>query len=218
MSPFRRRGGETLRVTVPGWAIVEVTVINGNLDVERVPDSFTADVVNSAVVTRGGSGAMHLSAATGSITVNDFAGKQLEVESLTGPITINGATGRVQASAVNDPLFLRNVRSSAVDAASVNGRIEWQGEFLPGGRYRFESHNGAIDLRLPTDVSARMHISTFMGSFGSGIPATTNGRSRREEPTSEGGREFTAVYGSGSAEVWVETFHGGIRVRDRGES
>lgn len=208
-----RRGSGPLRLTVPSWATVEVTVINGHLDVERAPESLTAEVINGNLSTRGGTGVMLLSTATGSITVREFAGTQLDVESLTGPVTIEGATGRVRVEAVNDPVFLRNVRSLAVDAASVNGRIEWSGDFGAGGRYRFESHNGAVELRLPANVSARLHVTTFMGGFASAIAATTNGRGRRTEPPVEGGREFTAVYGSGAAEVWIETFHGGIRVR-----
>ena len=134
----------------------------------------------------------------------------------TGPVIIDGATGRVRAATVNDPLFLRNIRSDAVDGSSVNGRLEWSGDFAAGGRYRFETHNGLIDLLLPPSVSARMHVTTFMGGFNSALAATTNGKGRPERATLAGGQDITAVYGAGAAEVYVETFHGGVRVRQLG--
>jgi DUF4097 and DUF4098 domain-containing protein YvlB len=213
-----RRAGSPLRLTVPSWARVEVTVINGNLDVRRAPESLTAEVIDGTIVTRGGTGTMQLSTVTGAITVHDFAGRQLDVEAITGLIFVNGATGRIRAEAVNDPIMLHDIRSDAVDAATVNGRIEWSGPLTAAGRYRFESHNGNIELRLPPSVSARIHVSTFMGRFTSSLPVTTNGKGQdfnREEP---GGQELTAVYGSGAAQVWVETFNGGIRVRPEGET
>jgi DUF4097 and DUF4098 domain-containing protein YvlB len=212
MNFMNRRGGGPLRLVVPTWARVEVSVVNGNLQVERAPASLMAEVVNGAIATQGGTGVMHLTTVTGAVSVRQFAGLELNVESLTGPVTIDGATGRIQASSVNDPVHLRNVRSSAVEVASVNGPIEWRGDFQAGGRYRFESHNGPVELHLPAAVSARLHISTYMGGFTSALAATTTGEARSESR----GRDFTAVLGRGAAEVWVETFQGGIRIRQLG--
>jgi DUF4097 and DUF4098 domain-containing protein YvlB len=216
--PGGRRGQQAVRVVVPSWAAVEVDVMSGTLDVLRAPESLIAEVMNGAITTRGGTGTMQLASVVGGITVRDFAGTQLDVEAITGPVLIDGASGRVRASTVNDPLFLRNIRSGAVDGASVNGRVEWSGDFASGGRYRFETHNGAIELVLPASVSARMHVSTFMGGFNSAIAATTNGKGRPERATLAGGQDLTAVYGGGAAEVYVETFHGGVRVRQLGGS
>jgi DUF4097 and DUF4098 domain-containing protein YvlB len=218
MDVLARRGGEPLRLTVPSWARLEVTVINGNLDVARAPELLTAEVINGAIVTRGGTGSMQLSTVTGAITVHGFAGRQLDVEAITGLIQVEGATGRIRAEAVNDPIMLHDIRSSAVEASTVNGRIEWSGPLAASGRYRFESHNGNIELRLPSAVSARIHVSTFMGRFTSSLAATTNGKGRGEDPAGPGGQELTAVYGGGAAEVWVETFNGNLRVRPQGET
>jgi DUF4097 and DUF4098 domain-containing protein YvlB len=214
--PGSRRANEPVRITVPSWASVEVDVMSGTLEVLRVPESLIAEVMNGAITTRGGTGTMQLASVVGGITVRDFAGSQLDVEAITGPVTIDGATGRIRAATVNDPLFLRNIRSAVVDASSINGRVEWSGDFAAGGRYRFETHNGPIELLLPAAVSARMHVTTFMGGFNSALAATTNGKGRPERATLPGGQDITAVYGAGGAEVFVETFHGGVRVRQMG--
>lgn len=211
--PGGRRGNETVRLTVPVWATVEIGVVSGSLEVVRAPESLVAEVMNGAITTRGGTGTMQLSSVAGAITVREFAGTQLEVEAITGTVTIDGATGRVHAESVNDPLFLSNIRSNAVEAASVNGRVEWSGDFVAGGRYRFESHNGEVVLSLPALVSARIHVTTFMGGFTSALAATTNGKPRPERASLHGGQNITAVYGSGAAEVSVETFNGGVRVK-----
>lgn len=213
--PGSRMGSEPVRLIVPAWASLEIEVVSGSLDVHRAPESLTAEVMNGPITTRGGTGTMQLSSIAGAITVRDFAGKQLEVEAITGPVTIDGATGRVLAETVNDPIFLRNIRSSAVQVSSVNGRVEWNGDFVPGGRYRFESHNGEIELQLPASVSARMHVTTFMGDFVSALAATTNGKGRPEQANMLGGQDITAVYGSGAAEVSIDTFNGEVLVRPK---
>ena len=214
--PGSRRGQQAVRITVPSWAAVEIDVLSGTLNVERAPESLIAEVMNGTITTRGGTGIMQLASVAGGITVREFAGTQLDVEAITGPVTIDGAVGRIRAATVNDPLFLRNIRSGTVDGSSVNGRVEWSGDLTAGGRYRFETHNGAIDLVLPASVSARMHVTTFMGGFTSAVPAITNGRGRPERATLAGGQDITAVYGGGAAEVSVETFNGGVRVRQLG--
>lgn len=211
--PGSRRGNAPVRLTVPAWAAVEIEVVSGSLDVLRAPESLSAEVMNGTITTRGGTGTMQLSSVAGGITVRDFAGKQLKVEAITGPVTIDGATGRVLVSTVNEPLFLTNIRSHSVQASSVNGRLEWSGDFVAGGRYRFETHNGAIELLLPSSVSARMHVTTFMGGFVSTLAAITNGKAQPEHSNMPGGQDLTAVYGSGAAVVSVETFHGGVGVR-----
>jgi DUF4097 and DUF4098 domain-containing protein YvlB len=215
---MRRRTGDAVRVSVPAWAKVEVTVVSGSLEVPRAPEVLTAEVVNGHIVASGGTGTMSLITTNGHITVTDFAGTLLEVEAITGPITIDGATGRVQASGVNDPIQLRNIRSTAVEAASVNGRVAWVGDFQPGGRYRFETHNGGVDLTLPASVGARLHVTTFMGGFTSALPATTNGRGSTGRKEWPGGQDLTVVYGSGAADVTVETYHGAVRVREQGST
>jgi DUF4097 and DUF4098 domain-containing protein YvlB len=214
--PGGRRGTGPVRLTVPSWATVEVGLLSGSLEVLRAPQSLKAEVLNGTITTQGGSGTMQLSTVAGAITVRDFAGTLLEVEAMTGPVTIDGATGRVQANSVNDPVILRNIRSSRVEAASVTGRIEWSGDFEAGGRYRFESHNGEIEFRLPASVSARMHVTTFMGGFVSAIAATTNGKGRPDQNSVGRGQDLVAVYGTGAAEVSVETFQGGVRIRQLG--
>ncbi len=215
-----RRGREVVHVTVPAWAAVEVDMVSGTLDVLRAPESLIADVVNGTITTRGGTGIMQLASVAGGITVRDFAGTQLTVEAMTGPVTIEGATGRIQVETVNDPLLLRNVRSDAVHAASVNGRVEWSGNFTAGGRYNFETHNGPIVMVVPVSVSVRMHVSTFMGDFDSSIPVSVNGNPNgvQGRPGRPREREFTATYGSGAAEVHVESFQGTVRVRQLGGS
>lgn len=215
---FRARGGE-LVVTVPRWATVELEGVNGNIVVEQAPEVLDVESFNGQVSVTGGTGTMNISNATGSVTVREFNGRVLHVESLSGQVTIDDATGNVTVETVNERIVLRNVRSTSVSAESTNGGIDWQGPLDPAGRYQFSSHNGNVLLRVPTRLDARLRVSTFQGGFETAIPGTTTGNGARPRSGEWGGeREFTVRYGRGSADVRVVTFNGSVRVLPLGET
>jgi hypothetical protein len=119
-----------------------------------------------------------------------------------------------------------------MNISSVNGGITFSGKLAAEGRYGFESHNGGITLTVPSDLSARMQVSSFLGEFESELKGVISGREgddatprtprgsgsnrRAAEVSSAPQRmvasDFTIVYGKGEARVTVESFNGAIRV------
>ncbi len=206
-----RGGGGTLVVSVPRWASVSVTTVNGSIRVEDAPEELEAEAVNGGVTVSGGTGTMTLSSVTGQVRVRDFRGKRLEIESIAGAVEVDGATGSLAIESVNEPIVLRRVTARSVEASSTNGDINWTGAIDPAGRYRFESHNGRVALQVPAGLDARLRITTFLGDFSTSIPATTNGRVTGT-PGGDGERTFTVTFGRGAATVEIQTFNGSIRV------
>lgn len=211
---IRGRGGN-LVISVPRWASVSVTSINGSIRVEDAPEGLEAEAVNGGVTVSGGSGTMTLSSATGEVRVRDFRGQRLEIESIAGAVEVDGATGSLVIESVNEPIVLRRITARSVDASSTNGHIRWIGAIDPGGRYRFESHNGRVVLQVPGSLDARLRITTFLGDFSTSIPATTSGRATGT-PGEDAERTFTVTFGRGAASVEIQTFNGSVRVEPIG--
>lgn len=205
-------GSGTLEVTVPVWARVSISSLNGNVVIEGVPVSLQVESFNGSIRTTGGTGRLELETVTGEVTVNDFRGTRLNIDATGDNVTVNGATGRVAVSSVNGAVRLRGIQSDHVEAATVTGPVEFEGPLAPEGHYRFESHTGSITLTLPVTVSARMDISTFLGDFKSQIPATRIGGGDDDEPG-----DFSVLLGKGpAARVAIESFNGSIRINRAG--
>ena len=198
-----------LTVNVPRSAHIEASGVETDIDIEGVAGDVDAETVQ------------------GSIRV--IGGARLKLESVEGDLTIAGARGRVQASTVNrgiyvsdvegdldletvnGPILVQKAQSSNVDAATVNGRIVYEGTIRDGGDYSLSTHNGAIWVVVPPNANASVSVSTFNGSLNPTfeIPRFDNNARRRS---------YNFVLGNGKARVDLETFGGDINLRRPGES
>lgn len=225
----RNRGNGPIEVTLPVWARVDVSSVGGNLTFSAAPERLRAETVNGFIRVTGGTGTVELETVAGAVTVTDFRGTLLSIDATGGAVTVTNATGKISVDNVNDNVTLRGIRSNSISASTVNGAIEYEGSFAADGRYEFNSQNDNVTLILPGDVSARLKISTMNGQLISPqIPATTNGtqdvasgagkgkdktKDKGHDHGDEGEHTFTAVYGSGAAQVTVDVFNGNVIVK-----
>ena len=206
----------------------DMVFVRGAIDLEiDVPDGFQVRIegMTLEVHVEGVSGYVDVESLAGGVTVLDTEG-DIDVETLAGAIRVENsrgdldlsaagfairvvnATGEIDVESVGGGIELIDVRSPQVDAASLGGRITYEGSLSPGGSYYFESHGGPIDLVLDPGASASFDLDTMMGNVDVDYPGVTMNSSH------EGHRMFTV--GGGSAEVSVETFSGRVRIRERG--
>lgn len=214
-SEFPGSGTGVVQVTVPAWASVGIESALGTVEVTAAPTHLEIETMSGAVTVVGGRGTLRVSTAAGQITIRDFTGTRLEAESMAGPVLIAGATGEVRVETVGGLVQLHRVTARNVAVETVAGDIDWQGSLGARSYYRFESHGGAVILRLPASVSARLRISTFSGAFRTAHPARTTSRTD-EDDEDAGERQITAILGGGAADVDVETFSGDIQVLELG--
>ncbi len=232
--PSRPRGGE-ITVTVPASAKLGVHSFNGSLSFDGTPTRLSAETVNGSIAVKGGRGSISIESVNGNITVDDFRGEELSIEATAGSVAVTGATGAIKVDAINGAIRLRDMHATSLDASSVNEVVEYSGSIDPRGSYNLESHNGGINLWLPADVSARMRVSTFNGTFSSpDIPGTTTGaragrvlgadngkgakgskggKGNNDAGDDDGDQEFTVTFGRGDAQVTLDSFNGNITVR-----
>lgn len=228
-----RNDGGTLRLTLPVGVRVEVHTAEGDIQFTGETERLDISSMSGSITLAKCGGRAELTTVAGSMTITDFIGTALTINAVQGEVNATNiaTTGRFEVIGVNGGMRLRGIRAASVTATSVNGTIDFGGVLRPDGTYTFESHNGNIALSLPPTLSARVHVSSFLGSFESDFKGTVSGR-RVEAPVSPvtprnaggrapplapvtphaGGEEFAVTYGKGEAHLSVETFNGSIRL------
>ncbi len=201
----------TIDVTVPSWARLAVDAITGDITVDGATSQLDVSTMQGDITVTKGGGMASLESVSGTITVNGFDGTRLKISGTNGDVVVRDAAAAIHAENVNGDVRLTGISSSDVSAETVNGGVTFGGSLSPTGNYQFTSHNDDVTLYLPTDVSARMTISTANGDLMSNdIPGTTTG-TRGASDGSE--HTFVVTYGRGDARVTVDAFNGDIVIR-----
>jgi Putative adhesin len=138
----------------------------------------------------------------GGLTVTGTRG-QAKLVTTNGGITVNGVQGNLDLVTVNGGV---NVSKAAGElrATTTNGSIEAELASLPeGSDLKFETVNGRVSIRLPSD--ARLTIDA----------AAANGRVQSELPV-EGGqpgrRSLKGDINGGGGTLYIRTVNGGIDI------
>jgi hypothetical protein len=135
------------------------------------------------------------------------AASDAEAETLNGPLSVTGVTGRMRLDAQNGPIRLRDVGGDVV-ARTQNGplSVELSGTQWDGAGLDAETVNGPVTLTVPDDFNADLETGTVNGPFTSDIPITMTIRGRL-------GRPFNGTLGQGGPPIRVVTVNGPVRIR-----
>ena len=153
-------------------------------------------------------------------------GGQIEVENISGPITITDMTARVDVDSISGDVVIKgkprrlelNTVSGEItvddgdslenaEVKSVSGSIEARLRFRPGASFDFETVSGGITLRFPGTASADFEISTFSGDIASDF-----GGKPIQKSSFLPAKELEFTLGSGGAQVEVSSYRGAIRI------
>jgi len=151
----------------------------------------------------GGRDVVEVESVQGTVDVRGARGR-IEIGSVNADVTGTDLTGEIEVEAVNGNVTLKGIESGNVETSTVNGHIEYEGTIQDGGFYGFNSHNGGVTLRLPSDAGAEVEVSTFSGSFESDFQVTLE--------RGDMGKQFSFTLGSGGARIEIETFNGTVRL------
>jgi DUF4097 and DUF4098 domain-containing protein YvlB len=203
-----RPGGPTTPVTytltVPVDMPIEVEVIQGDIDVAGTRAGMDIQSVHGSITVVGGGDVLALESVQGMIKVTGARGR-VNVGTVNQGIELTDIRGDVQAEAVNGPIHMRGIEAGRVSAETVNGSVSYEGSIRSDGWYRFSTHNGSIDLTIPSDVGATFTASTFNGTLHTTFPVTLH--------EAKEGKEFTFTLGSGGARIELESFNGTMSIR-----
>ena len=194
----------TYTLTVPADMAIEVEVIQGDVDVAGTRAGMDIQSVHGSITVVGGADMLTLESVQGMIKLTGARGR-VSVASVNQGIELNDIRGDVQAEAVNGAIHMRGIDAGRVSAETVNGSVSYEGAIRNDGWYRFSTHNGGIDLTIPSNVGATFTASTFNGTLHTTFPVTLH--------EAKEGKEFTFTLGSGGARIELESFNGTMSIR-----
>src|SRR5262249_43398190 len=134
---------------------VEVINFNGGLDVYSVTGSIRVGGSPSQGYAESMDGDVEVAATTPWVRAKSAGGK----------VTLRGVSEDAAASTVSGVIVIEGGRFQRSRFESVSGDIRFEGELDRGGSFQFESHSGAVELRLPSNTAADIDATTFHGEI-----------------------------------------------------
>ena len=192
------------QITAPSWMSLDLEGFQCDMDIDGWKSDVLAETVRGGVRLRGGQGLIRLSSMTGDVDVRGAQGR-LQLSSVNSGVDVQDAEGEITIDAVKGDVVMQRVRSHMIEAATVNGDVQFTGWINDGGRYRFATHRGDLDVLLSRAADATVLVSTFSGDFQSAFPVLPG--------VPRPGRSFSFTLGSGSAMMDLQSFEGRINVR-----
>ena len=181
-------------------------------------ESVSADI--SVLDSQGAS--LVLNSVSGDLTV-EASTERLEMESISGDVTFHGRAPRAAVETVSGEIELRGLEGE-MRISTVSGDVELRGAKVDRGR--FETVSGDLDMELDVTDGGRLNVQSMSGDVLLALPAaqqaefsaqTFSGSIRSTFGTvKEGahgpGRTFSHREGSNGAAIKIESFSGDIRV------
>lgn len=219
------RGGRRaeLAVSLPRGVVIETVDAAGNVTATNIDGSvviaaggdINAVEIGGDLVAKAASGEINvsrvrglvdLSIVNGGVNVRDASG-DVRVASINGGVRVACVEGRVEVGNVNGSIMLADIGGD-VDATTSNSSVEFTGTLRPGRRYRLKSHNGTIEMRLPSDsIGFTATLSSYGGGIETGFPLAV------QTPFST--RRLIGRYregGDGRTSIYLDSFGGGVKL------
>ncbi|MGB9893155.1 MAG: DUF4097 family beta strand repeat-containing protein [Candidatus Saccharicenans sp.] len=192
-------------IWIPEQASIESKSVSGDVQVEKAGGSVKVSTVSGSVTVLGGKKSISAKAVSGDIKVMEAEG-DCELNSVSGDIQVNQVKGSVEAEVVSGIIRLQDIKEAKrVSAKSISGTVEYRGQVLADGSYRFSSHSGEVRLFLPVDSSFDLEASSFSGSVTTDFPVEVMGKLS--------GKTLQGRVGKGGAEVSAKAFSGSVEIR-----
>lgn len=197
-----------MEITVPQAMALTLRGTYAEITIEGVTGPIRAETVEGEVNVRGGRGNITLSSIQGSVSLADASGR-IEVTSVNEDVDLSNVSGEIKVETTNGEITLTGIRSSSVEAATINGDVVYDGTINDGGSYSFSSHNGDITVTVAERANVTITAATANGDIDASFPLPITG--------TPGKRRWTFKLGNGSARLEAESFQGDIELRRPGE-
>jgi DUF4097 and DUF4098 domain-containing protein YvlB len=180
------------QIFTPEEANLEIRTTLGGVIVERIRGEVRIDVVNAVVKVMG---------VTGFINARSLGSK----------LEISESRGTIQTSTVSGDIFFSRLGSNSVTAQSTIGNIQFDGAFVPRGRYQFSTNEGTIQIHCSDQDSVEWDAKTHRGVIESDLPILS--KDHHYAPHSLVGRQsLVGTLNAGEATVQLSTFTGKISI------
>jgi DUF4097 and DUF4098 domain-containing protein YvlB len=188
-------------ITVPVGARVSARSFSGSVSVKGVRGDVETRTQSADVDIRD-AGRIDVESLSGDVTIQGVAGESA-INTVSGDIDLGGARGDLTIETVSGDIDLRDVVAKQIRVHTTSGDVAFAGAIMPDGRYEYNTHSGEIRLALPGDVGAQLSIGTFNGGIESDFPITL-------KADSHDNKRLSFTLGQGTARIIAETFSGDI--------
>lgn len=146
-----------------------------------------------------------ISTASGDVKAEGFSGR-LQLSTASGDVTVRGVGGEIRASSASGTVRV-NDATGTVNANSASGDVEVELTRLDGaGDMKFSSASGDVHVRMPTNIDARVSMSTVSGDIETNFPIEVKQNrygsgSRAEGQLGSGARSLKISSASGNVSL-----------------
>jgi DUF4097 and DUF4098 domain-containing protein YvlB len=147
-----------------------------------------------------------ITTASGNLKAEGFSGR-INLSTASGDVTVSGVGGEIKASSASGTVRVANA-TGTVNASSASGDVEVELTRLEGaGDMRFSSASGDVHVKMPTNIDARVSLSTVSGDIETNFPIEV----RRNRHGS--GSRAEGQLGSGTRELKISSASGDVSLK-----
>lgn len=151
---------------------------------------------------------LDLKTVSGDVIGRSLRGEKVDVGTVSGDVSLTDLTATVlDANSVSGNVDLSQVEAREVSAETVSGNVDFTGAINPQGAYDFKTLSGDVVLTLAREPDAQVSAVTFSGDLRSDFPVNRDSARRHRN-------RFNATWGKGGAQIDLESFSGGIEIRE----
>jgi Rieske Fe-S protein len=173
---------------------VNVGNLSGDIFLNDIAEGIDATTYQGGVTVGKSSGAMSLTTTDGNIVAYEVSPSEV------GDV--------FRAKTTNGMITLQQIEHGQTEVSSNSGSIRFNGEFVSGGQYNFNTQKGSILMTIPEKSSCLINAFFGYGQFNSDIKLLNE---KRVNPS--GLQTLTGQIGSGEATVTLKTYNGRINIR-----
>ena len=147
-----------------------------------------------------------ISTASGNVTAEGFTGR-LRLSTASGNVTVRGVGGEIRASSASGNVRVNDATGS-VNASTASGDVEVEMTRVDGATdMRFSSASGDVHVRVPTNIDARVSMSTASGDIETNFPIEV-----KQDPYNSSKRAEGQL-GSGSRTLRISSASGNVSLK-----
>jgi hypothetical protein len=200
--------GNRLELRVPRNARVWIKAGSADIDVSGVGGGLDLNIVGGSVRVEGKPRELLIESMDGSVSFTGFS-DYAKLKTATGDITLRGGGEDLTLTTVSGSILAddagRTIQRARLE--SVTGPITFAAAVQRGADLRFDTHSGAIELRLPRPSNVELDAATITGTIENGWSSTRPAVGREGR-----GMELGISSGMAGARVQVRSFKGNVRL------
>lgn len=110
-----------------------------------------------------------ISTASGNVKAEGFTGR-VHLSTASGNVTLRGVSGEIKASSASGNVSVAEA-TGMVNASTASGDVEVELTRVDGdGDMRFSSASGDVHVRMPSNINARVSMSSASGDIDTNFP------------------------------------------------